>query len=153
MAQRYVFIYHSRAPVLNAAPRESDAHLLNRLESWEASKDSPNTTSYLSRIHKFQKHNTTGTYKIATSAGSNESGAGRSLKKPIASEFTSKITKAFLDSLYSILDGFIPLAMEQPADDDGLLARRQVNGMGAGSTWNLKDGVSRRKPAIFAIPN
>ncbi|KAG8987405.1 hypothetical protein FRB90_003364, partial [Tulasnella sp. 427] len=74
---------------------ERDAHLLNRLETWELNKEVANTTTYLTRIHKFQKHNTTGAYKIATAAGTS---GGRSQQKAIPSEFTGKITKAFLDS-------------------------------------------------------
>lgn len=88
-----------------------DAHFLNRLETWELNKDVPNTTTYLTRIHKFQKHNTTGAYKIATVAGTG--GRGQGGGKTVPSEFTGKITKAFLDCLYAILDGFIPLATEE----------------------------------------
>ncbi|KAG8911204.1 hypothetical protein FRC00_006898, partial [Tulasnella sp. 408] len=94
---------------------ERDAHLLNRLETWELNKEVANTTTYLTRIHKFQKHNTTGAYKIATISGSG-SGGGRSQQKMVPPEFTSKITKAFLDCLYAILDGFIPLATEERSE-------------------------------------
>ncbi|KAG8954915.1 hypothetical protein FRC04_010399 [Tulasnella sp. 424] len=90
---------------------ERDAHLLNRLETWELNREVANTTTYLTRIHKFQKHNTTGAYKIATISGT--SGGARPQQKAVPSEFTSKITKAFLDCLYAILDGFIPLATEE----------------------------------------
>ena len=113
-----------------------DAIILNRMETWDANLEIPNTTIYLSRIHKFQKHNTTGAYKIATIAGTSaESTSGRSLKKPIASEFTTKITKGFIDCLYAILDGFVPLAM-------GELPQREVNVQGeSGKVVDLKDTV------------
>ncbi|KAG8889358.1 hypothetical protein FRB98_004642 [Tulasnella sp. 332] len=93
-----------------------DATILNRLETWDSSAETPNITNYLARIHKFQKNNTTGAYKIATVAvGSGES--SKSSKKPISQEFIAKLVKAFQDALYAILDGFVPLAMDEITDE------------------------------------
>ncbi|KAG9001171.1 hypothetical protein FRB93_012253 [Tulasnella sp. JGI-2019a] len=108
-----------------------DATILNRLESWEASKETPGITTYLPRIHKFQKNNTTGAYKIATIASGN-SDSGRS-KKGITPEFITKITKAFQDALYAILDGLVPLAMDDTTDDEGKKKTLALRG-GAGTT-------------------
>lgn len=122
------------------------------METWEPNTEIPNTTIYLSRIHKFQKHNTTGAYKIATSAGTTaDSNSGRSLKKPIASEFTSKITKGFLDCLYAILDGFIPLAMEDVEDGPKIDDFAQAGG-GAGKVIDVKDTVRDLRFTIYNIP-
>ncbi len=101
-------------------PTYADGSLLRRLEDWTTNKTIPNTTEYLAVIHKFQKQNTTGAYKISTATHS--SSEGRAGRPPISSEFTSKITKTFFDALYSILDGFASLAMDDvPAQDESTL--------------------------------
>ncbi|KAG8892472.1 hypothetical protein FRB99_002694, partial [Tulasnella sp. 403] len=116
-----------------------DAQILNHIETWQPNKEIANTTVYLSHIHKFQKNNTSSAYKIATSSGTAEV-TGRSVKKTLSPEFTAKITKAFLDSLYAILDGFVPLAMEEPkqsavADMD----KHTGPGADASATLDLRD--------------
>lgn len=94
-----------------------DALIFHYLETWIPNPETPSTTLYLSRIHRFQKHNTTGAYKIAGGSGDVSTGGVRSVKKVISPEMTQKIVKAFLDCLYAILDGLAPLAMEEPSPE------------------------------------
>ncbi|KAG8937046.1 hypothetical protein FRC03_004111 [Tulasnella sp. 419] len=94
----------------------NDARSFHKLETWESSKETPNTTTYLSQIHKFQKQNTTCAYKIASGTVV-QSSSTRSVKQPIAPDFTTRIIKAFLDCLYAMLDGLKSLALEPPTDE------------------------------------
>lgn len=142
---RHTLVYHSRPPDLNMQS-SSDATVLNHLESWEASKETPSITNYLSKIHKFQKNNTTGAYRLATSNAGSTDGSGRANnKQPITSDFVFKITKAFQDSLYAVLDGLVPLVMESSIDDAKrkMLMVRAGNVGEAGKPLKLEEFVSR----------
>ena len=81
-----------------------DAAKLHHLETWELDFDRPATTIYLSHLHKFQTHAATSAYKIA---GGVDIASSRTVAKqiPIGRDFAVKIQKAFIDSLYSLLDG------------------------------------------------
>ena len=95
----------------------TDANLFFGLETWTLNPADPNTTLYLTQIQSFQSHMTTVAYKIA-GGNTNSTGfsgpsslrAGRQDKIP--SEFSAKITKSFLDSLYAFLDGMVHLASD-----------------------------------------
>lgn len=102
-----------------------DAGIFYTLENWVGSTDVLYTTVYLSRIHDFQKHVTTCAFKIAggvdLSSSSNMSSSRSGKRKTVAPEFSSKIIKAFLDSLYAFLDGLVHLA----SDDSPTMAEAQ----------------------------
>lgn len=77
------------------------------------SPSEPFATHYLSQIEVFQRHMTTAAFKIAGGVEASSS-ATRPLKQnPIPSAFVTKITKAFLDALYAILDGLVLLASDE----------------------------------------
>ncbi|KAI0765335.1 exocyst complex component Sec5-domain-containing protein [Fomes fomentarius] len=100
-----------------------DANVFYHLENWVGSTIDPYTTVYLSQIRAFQKHITTAAFKVAggvdLSSSSSSSSRARA-QNPIANEFVTKITKAFLDSLYAFLDGLVHLASdESPTTENG----------------------------------
>lgn len=65
----------------------------------------------------FQKELSTCAFKIAGGVDLSSSAATSSSRlvkrKTVAPEFTSKITKAFLDSLFAVLDGLVHLASDE----------------------------------------
>ena len=78
------------------------------------SPDEPFVTHYLGQIEVFQRHMTTAAFKIAGGVEASSSSATGPLKQhPIPSAFVTKITKAFLDALYAILDGLVLLASDE----------------------------------------
>ena len=78
------------------------------------SPNEPFATHYLCQIEVFQRHMTTSAFKIAGGVEASSSSATRPLKQyPIPSAFVAKITKAFLDALYAILDGLVLLASDE----------------------------------------
>ena len=77
------------------------------------SPNEPFATHYLSQVEVFQRHMTTAAFKIAGGVEASSS-VTRPLKQhPIPSAFVTKITKAFLDALYAILDGLVLLASDE----------------------------------------
>lgn len=83
------------------------------VEAWVTSPDEPFVTHYLGQIEVFQRHMTTAAFKIAGGVEASSS-VTRPLKQhPIPSAFVTKITKAFLDALYAILDGLVLLASDE----------------------------------------
>ena len=82
----------------------------------------PYTTVYLSQMRAFQKQITTSAFKIAGGVDLSSSSSSSSRAKtqnPIATEFVTKITKAFLDSLYAFLDGLVHLASDESPTTSG----------------------------------
>ncbi|EIM87714.1 uncharacterized protein STEHIDRAFT_147005 [Stereum hirsutum FP-91666 SS1] len=92
-----------------------DATQFYHLETWTASIAEPYTTLYLSDIQLFEKHITTCAFKIAGGVDLSASASSSRLVKQhaVATEFKSKITKAFVDTLYAFLDGMVNLASEE----------------------------------------
>ncbi|THH19659.1 hypothetical protein EW146_g1566 [Bondarzewia mesenterica] len=91
-----------------------DANIFYHLETWIASSSEPYTTVYLMDMQLFQKHITTCAFKIAGGVDlSATSSSSRMKQYPIATEFVTKITKAFLDALYAFLDGLVHLASDE----------------------------------------
>lgn len=93
----------------------ADATQFYHLETWTASMAEPYTTLYLSDIQLFEKHVTTCAFKIAGGVDLSASASSSRLVKQhaVASEFKTKITKAFVDTLYAFLDGMVNLASEE----------------------------------------
>ncbi|CAL1708863.1 unnamed protein product [Somion occarium] len=93
-----------------------DANILYTLESWVGSTADPYTTIYLSQMRTFQRQITTSAFKLAGGvdlAPSAMSSSRSTKQNPIAPEFIGKITKAFLDTLYAVLDGLVHLASDE----------------------------------------
>ncbi|KAH9835275.1 exocyst complex component Sec5-domain-containing protein [Rhodofomes roseus] len=94
-----------------------DANIFYHLEEWIGSIADPFTTLYLSKLRAFQKEMSACTFKIAGGVDLSSSAATSSSRlvkrKAVAPEFTSKITKAFLDSLFAVLDGLVHLASDE----------------------------------------
>ncbi|KZT28105.1 hypothetical protein NEOLEDRAFT_1233888 [Neolentinus lepideus HHB14362 ss-1] len=92
-----------------------DANVFYYLESWVASPIELYTTTYLSHVQQYQKHICTTAFKLAGGVDlpSSLNSSKTSKQYPIPSEFTTKITRAFLDSLYAFLDGLVHLASDE----------------------------------------
>lgn len=114
MVERFVSICSIPGDAL--ADIIADSNVFYHLENWVGSTIDPYTTVYLSQIRAFQKHITTAAFKVAggvdLSSSSSSSSRARA-QNPIANEFVTKITKAFLDSLYAFLDGLVHLASDE----------------------------------------
>ena len=82
----------------------SDSQRFHHLETWELDPKNIPFTLLLSQVQKFQTYATTSAYKIAGGIDVSDSRAPTK-QLPIGREFSSKIQKAFLDSLYALLDG------------------------------------------------
>ena len=105
----------------NIPARTTDANVFYYLESWVGSTVDPYTTIYLSQMRTFQKQITTSAFKIAggVDLSSSSSSSKSKSQNPIASEFVTRITKAFLDSLYAFLDGLVHLASDESPTANG----------------------------------
>ncbi|EED84825.1 predicted protein [Postia placenta Mad-698-R] len=94
-----------------------DANIFYYLEDWIGSTVDPFTTVYLSKLRVFQKEMSTCAFKIAGGADLSTSStmfsSRPSKRKAVALEYTGKITKAFLDSLFAVLDGLVHLASDE----------------------------------------
>lgn len=90
----------------------SDSSLFHHLETWTPDPTHESTTQYLNQMQTFQKHLTTEAFKIAGGIDLATSATKPSRQHRIAANFTVKITKSFLDSLYAFLDGLVLLASE-----------------------------------------
>ncbi|KAG8825992.1 hypothetical protein FRC18_010152 [Serendipita sp. 400] len=99
-----------------------DSQIFFHLETWEQKPEDRSTTLYLGRMHQFQKYITTAAYKIASGL----TDATSTKQRQIPAEFSNKITKSFLDSLYSFLDGLVHLASDDSPIAQGLKVQALV---------------------------
>ncbi|CCL99103.1 uncharacterized protein FIBRA_01117 [Fibroporia radiculosa] len=109
-----------------------DANIFYYLEDWIGSTVDPFTTVYLAKLRAFQKEMSTCAFKIAGGADLSTSSLSVSRsgkRKGVAPELTSRITKAFLDSLFAVLDGLVHLA----SDDSPTVTNPQPTVSDAGS--------------------
>ena len=99
----------------------ADAKVFYQLENWKSDPNEPSTTLYLTEIQAFQRHLTTATFKLAGGVDlPSASNPHKPLKQHIISqEFLSKITKAFLETVYAFLDGLVHLASEESLASPG----------------------------------
>lgn len=89
-------------------------------------------------MHEYQKYITTAAYKIA--AGITDSTTTK--QKPVAQQFSSLITKTFLDSLYAFLDGMVHLASEDSPVSHGLKRQEsEQEATGAIPLFDLRQNV------------
>ena len=112
-----------------------DANIFFHLENWKSNPSEPSTTLYLTEIQTFQRHLTTAAFKLA--GGVDLPSASNPHKPPrqhiISQEFSSNITKAFLESIYSFLDGLVHLASEESPTSHAPQAAVIDMGMAPGS--------------------
>ncbi|KAJ3514703.1 hypothetical protein NLJ89_g2225 [Agrocybe chaxingu] len=91
-----------------------DARMFYHLESWTVSRQEPSATHYLSKFEMFQRHLTTSAYKIAAGADLPSGLSSKSSRQSaVAQVFIAKISRAFLDALYALLDGLVLLASQE----------------------------------------
>lgn len=105
-----------RSRMKRLTTRHADANIFYHLETWRGSTTEPHTTVYLSQIRLFQRHVTTGAFKIAggVDLSSTAVSTSRLVKQnPVPQTFVSRIAKAFLDTLYAFLDGMVHLASDE----------------------------------------
>jgi len=115
-----------------------DARIFFHLETWELNPANRSTTLYLGRIHSYQKHITTVAYRLA--GGLLDAQAVK--QKPIAGEFSNKITKTFLDAIYAFLDGLVHLSSDESPIAKGLQKQAAVaDSTGAPPLFDLKKNV------------
>nr|GAT42751.1 predicted protein [Mycena chlorophos] len=117
-----------------------DANIMYYLEEWIASPSDASATHYLTQMELFQRHVTTAAFKIA--GGVDLAGSGSSQLKPVKQNpvpaaFINKITKAFLDALYALLDGLVHLASEESPVVQGKIPLTEASG-GPGGTNQLE---------------
>ncbi|KAG1844491.1 exocyst complex component Sec5-domain-containing protein [Suillus subluteus] len=92
-----------------------DANYMYTLESFTPDLSTPSTTLYLAHLESFMRHLATSAFKIAGGV-STDSGSGVlrvTQQNIVPPAFISKITKAFLDAIYAVLDGFVVLVAEE----------------------------------------
>lgn len=96
-----------------------DAKMHHSLESWLSKPSETSTTHYPVQIEVYQRHMTTATFKLAN--GGEPTSSSLSLKPSrqnvLAPVWITKISKAFLDALCTILDGMFLLASKDPSTD------------------------------------
>ncbi|KAG1721393.1 exocyst complex component Sec5-domain-containing protein [Suillus paluster] len=92
-----------------------DANHMYALESFTPDLSTPSTTLYLTYLESFMRHLATSAFKIAGGlSGDSGSGVLRVTQQNVVPPvFTTKITKAFLDAIYAILDGMVVLVAEE----------------------------------------
>lgn len=91
-----------------------DAALFYHLESWISNPAEPSTTHFITQMELFQRQITTAAFKLAGGVELSSSALSKPTKQnPIPQAFITKITKAFLDSLYAFLDGLVLLASDE----------------------------------------
>ncbi|KAF9482707.1 exocyst complex component sec5 [Pholiota conissans] len=123
-----------------------DAGFFYYTETWVASPTESFTTHYLTQIELYQRHMTTVAFKLAGGIELSIASAKASKQNPIPQIFVSKITKAFLDALYSLLDGMVLLASdESPVISGGLPdnSNMDVEELNPLQLLDLKDGDTR----------
>ncbi|KZO98600.1 hypothetical protein CALVIDRAFT_562045 [Calocera viscosa TUFC12733] len=91
-----------------------DSNLFHHLETWSMPPSDSTTTlvtasptTYLDRVRQFQQHNTATCFKLASPS------VGPEKTKIPPPQYVNRIKTAFLDSLYSILDGLVRFASEE----------------------------------------
>ncbi|EJD54829.1 hypothetical protein AURDEDRAFT_179883 [Auricularia subglabra TFB-10046 SS5] len=126
-----------------AATWRKDAGIIHMLETWELSALEPSITHYLSRLHFFQKHNLSLSFKIA---GGVEPGSSRAQTSDtrIPQDFANKICKTFFDTLTAFMDGLLTLATEEsPVPLPEKFSPNADVGTGARATLDFTDPNTR----------
>lgn len=112
------------------------------------------TTHYLSQMELFQRHLTTAAFKIAGGVDLSSTSLAKIQKQnPVPQAFVSKITKAFMDSLYAFLDGLVLLASDESPIVIGKLPSVDMSNTPTPNPLDqldLMDSVSNRRTLMSA---
>lgn len=123
-----------------------DANYMYALESFAPDLSTPSTTLYLANLESFMRHLATSAFKIVGGV-STDSGSGMlrvTQQNIVPPAFTSKITKAFLDAIYAILDGFVVLVAEEaPPGVGSIVAAGAPEREGKQELIDLRDSNTR----------
>ncbi|KAG1759151.1 exocyst complex component Sec5-domain-containing protein [Suillus occidentalis] len=123
-----------------------DANCMYALESFAPDLSTPSTTLYLANLESFMRHLATSAFKIAGGV-STDSGSGMlrvTQQNIVPPAFTSKITKAFLDAIYAVLDGFVVLVAEEaPPGVGSIVAAGAPEREGKQELIDLRDSNTR----------
>ncbi|KAI0776491.1 exocyst complex component Sec5-domain-containing protein [Irpex lacteus] len=133
-----------------------DANVFYHLESWRESTSDPYTTVYLSQIRIFQRQMTTGAFKIAGGvdlSGYSAPTSRLAKQNSISSMFVSKITKAFLDTLYAFLDGLVHLASDESPETDTWQPKTDITELTATNSLELLDIHNADTRLLLVISN
>lgn len=126
------------------------------LESFAPDLSTPSTTLYLANLESFMRHLATSAFKIAGGV-STDSGSGmlRATQQNIVPPaFTSKITKAFLDAIYAVLDGFVVLVAEEaPPGVGSIVAAGAPEREGKQELIDLRDSVRSFSCSTIMAPD
>ncbi|KAJ3813086.1 exocyst complex component sec5 [Lentinula aff. lateritia] len=90
-----------------------DASDFHHLEAWVSSPSDPSATQYLTQMELYQRHITTAAYRIAGGVDSSSLIGKGNKQNPISAAFVSKIIKAFMDVLYTFLEGLVKLVEDE----------------------------------------
>ncbi|KAG2750394.1 hypothetical protein P692DRAFT_20776441 [Suillus brevipes Sb2] len=123
-----------------------DANCMYALESFAPDLSTPSTTLYLAKLESFMRHLATSAFKIAGGV-STDSGSGVlrvTQQNTVPPAFTSKITRAFLDAIYAVLDGFVVLVAEEaPPGVGSIVAAGVPEREGKQELIDLRDSNTR----------
>lgn len=123
-----------------------DANYMYALESFTPDPSSLSMTLYLVHLESFMRHLATSAFKIAGGI-STDSGSGVlrvTQQNIVPPAFILKITKAFLDAIYAILDGFVVLVAEEaPPGVDSIVAAGAPEREGKQELIDLRDSNTR----------
>lgn len=123
-----------------------DANCMYALESFAPDLSTPSTTLYLAKLESFMRHLATSAFKIAGGV-STDSGSGVlrvTQQNIVPPAFTSKITRAFLDAIYAVLDGFVVLVAEEaPPGVGSIVATGVPEREGKQELIDLRDSNTR----------
>lgn len=123
-----------------------DANYMYALESFTPDPSSLSMTLYLVHLESFMRHLATSAFKIAGGI-STDSGSGVlrvTQQNIVPPAFILKITKAFLDAIYAILDGFVVLVAEEaPPGVGSIVAAGAPEREGKQELIDLRDSNTR----------
>ncbi|KAG2139268.1 exocyst complex component Sec5-domain-containing protein [Suillus clintonianus] len=123
-----------------------DANYMYALESFTPNLSIPSTTLYLAHLESFMRHLATSAFKIAGGI-STDSGSGVlrvTQQNVVPPAFTAKITKAFLDAIYAVLDGLVVLVAEEvPPGAGSIVAAGASEREGKEELIDLRDSNTR----------
>ncbi|EKM56994.1 uncharacterized protein PHACADRAFT_208160 [Phanerochaete carnosa HHB-10118-sp] len=133
-----------------------DANIFYLLENWRGSTTEPHITTYLSQIRLFQRHVTTGAFRIAGGVDLSSAAASTSRlvkQNPVPQTFVSRITKAFLDTVYAFLDGMVHLASDESPKTAALKGASDVNAINEPNPLELLDVSDSDTRLLLVVSN
>ncbi|KAF9523252.1 exocyst complex component sec5 [Crepidotus variabilis] len=116
------------------------------VEAWVSSPSEPFTTHYLAQVEIYQKHLATSAFRLAGGVEPSPSSAKPAKQGPVPQVLVTKITKAFLDGIYNILDGMVLLASNESPIANGKrpdISNTVLEGLNPLEVLDLQDSDSR----------